>query len=67
MKLKITSMDYKFYNLVKLEEKQYRKEVRAAESKIINSARTANRKQEAWNVLHPKFELTGEIINSPVY
>ena len=60
-------MDYKYYNLVNLEEKQYRSELRAAESKIINSARSADRKQSAWNALHPKFEFTGEIIKSPVY
>lgn len=64
-------MDYKFYNEVNQEDKQYRKWVREQENKILArpsmSLAAAQRKQDAWNALHLKFEVTGEIINSPVY
>ena len=64
-------MDYKFYNLVNAEDKQYQQWLRKQENKVLarptTSLAAAQRKQEAWSALHPRFEITGEIINSPVY
>ena len=64
-------MDRKTLNLINLENKQERKEVSQAEKRILrmssNSLANAEKKQAAWTRLHPKFILTGEIIDSPVY